>query len=143
MGADTTAGITEGPRTAGCERPGRWQRRQQHPSGVGRRRPPTFLPEWGRDPRRGLDPDGTLKTTRSMTQVPANPICGMDPREEEPVMADHPEDPQAEDHTEAHLEDLPTEDPRPDHRERTSQRAPGGGLGTFGEGSRPWSARST
>ena len=50
--------------------------------------------------------------TRDSDQVPAHQSLGLDPQEEDPLIADRQEEPQAEDH----LEDHDEEDDPEDHR---------------------------
>ena len=121
-GMDETAGTAEGPRAVGWE----WL----EPAAEEATAPLRVRKEWASHlptalgkapyagPRRGPDPDGAIWTpTRAWgaTWVPAHPAFGMDPRMEDPRMADHPEDPKAEDHPENrqgedHLEDQRAED---------------------------------
>ena len=79
-----------------------------------------------------------MTRTWDSAQVPNHPASGIDPREEDPWMADNSENPQAQDLPgDCHLADSPedhqaddnlgdpqTETSESDHREGTSLRAP-------------------
>ena len=110
------------------------------------------------DPRRGADSDRetwTLTMTWDWAQGPAHPASGMDRREEDPRMdgppggrpgrgppsglpgRGRPKAPSGEGPPGGPLGG----DPQPDRRERTSRRAPSGGLFTPRGRSGTWSAR--